>query len=64
MSAAEAPIEASDIPHAAPDYHDSGDHLAGSAEDVISHIGDTSTGVLSEHIDHMEDASGDPSRVE
>lgn len=66
MSAADEPSTApEDTPHAAPDYHDSGDNRrTEGAEDVISHIGKTSTGVLSDRIEHLDDASGDPSRVE
>lgn len=64
MSATDALSTGSDSPHAAPDYHDSGDRRTEGAEDVIAHIGKTSTGKLSDRIEHAEDASGDPSRVE
>ncbi|MCU1689761.1 MAG: hypothetical protein JWN61_1033 [Pseudonocardiales bacterium] len=64
MSAANARnTQPDDTPHAAPDYHDSGEHLAGSAEDVIAHIGATSTAERSDRVDHFDDGAEDTTRV-
>ena len=54
---------AGDEPHIAADAHDVGDRRSEGAEDVIAHIGATSTPGRSDRVDHFDDGAEDTTRV-
>ena len=49
---------------AADDVHETNTTLTEGAEDTIAHLGSHSTEQPSDRIEHAEDASGDPARIE